>query len=72
MLNVVDYLKTMSLATHASFELKDVIYDNFHIEIIPCIPTTFNGVVLLKLPPLASPNCYFGQKQGMAMCGTSL
>jgi hypothetical protein len=65
MLNVVDYLHTMSLVAHASSKLRDVFYDIFCFEIVSCIPTTFNGDVLFKLPPLIGPNCHFGQKQGM-------
>jgi hypothetical protein len=58
-LNVVDCLKTISLTTHASFELKDLNYDGFRIEIVPCIPTTFNSDVLFELPPFVSPNGHF-------------
>jgi hypothetical protein len=58
-LNVVDCLKTMSFITHANFELRDLNYDNFHIEIVPYILTTFNGDVLFELPPFVSPNGHF-------------
>ncbi len=52
MLSVVDYFGTMSLAVHASSKLKALTsYDNFCIEIIPCILTTFDGDVMFKLPP---------------------
>jgi hypothetical protein len=61
MLSVVDCLKKMSLVAHASFELKDLNYDGFCIEIVPCIPTTFNGDVLFELPLLVSPNGHFSQ-----------
>jgi hypothetical protein len=40
-LSVVDYFTTMSLTMHASSKLRDSNYDSFHIEIVPCIPTTF-------------------------------
>jgi len=49
--NVVDHLKTISIATHASSNLRDLNYDNFHIEIVPCIPTMFDGDVIFELPP---------------------
>jgi hypothetical protein len=50
-LSVVECLKAMSFTTHVNFELKYLNYDNFHIEIVPCIPNTFNGDVLFE-PPL--------------------
>jgi hypothetical protein len=49
-LNVVDYLKAMSLTAHANSKLRDLNYDSFCIEIVPCIPTTFNGDVLFERP----------------------
>jgi hypothetical protein len=55
----------MSLVTHANFELRDLNYDSFNIEIVPCILTTFNGNVLLELPLLVSPDGHSGQMQGM-------
>ncbi len=61
MLSVVDCLKTMSLAAHASFELRNLNYDSFCIEIVPCILTTFNGDVLFELPLLVNPNGHSGQ-----------
>jgi hypothetical protein len=47
-LSVIDYLWAMSFATHASFELRDLNYDNFCIENVHCILTKFNGDVLLN------------------------
>ncbi len=49
MLSVVDCLRAMSFVTHVSFELKDLNYDSFCIQIVPCIPTTFNGDILFEL-----------------------
>jgi hypothetical protein len=34
-LSVVDYLRAMSLATHASSELRDLNYDSLCIKIVP-------------------------------------
>jgi hypothetical protein len=64
-LSVVDYLKAMSLVAHANSELRDLNYDSFNIEIVPCIFTTFNGDVLFELPPLVSHDGHYGQMQGM-------
>jgi hypothetical protein len=44
----------MSLATHGSSELKDLNNDNFRIEIVPCIPTTFDVDVMFESPPYQS------------------
>jgi hypothetical protein len=55
----------MSFATHVSFELKDLNYDNFHIENVPYILTTFNGDVLFELHHVVSFNGHCGQMQGM-------
>ncbi len=65
MLNVVDYLGAMSLVVHANSELRDLNYDSFNIEIVPCILTTFNGDVLFELPSLVSPYGHSSQMQGM-------
>ncbi len=65
MLSVVDYFRTMSFATHANSELRDLNYDNFCIDIVLCIPTTLNGDVLFKLPPFVCPDDHFGKMQGM-------
>jgi hypothetical protein len=62
---VVDYFKLMSFASHATFELKEVNYNTFHIKNVPCIPSTFDGDVLFELPPINNPNGHFGQMQGM-------
>ncbi len=51
-LSVVNYLRAMSFATHANFELRDLNYDNFRIEIVHNILTGFNGDVLLNSPLL--------------------
>lgn len=59
MMNVVDYQKTNFLTMHASFELTDLNYDGFRIEIVPCIPTTFNSDMLFELPPFVTPNGHF-------------
>jgi hypothetical protein len=59
-MNVVDYLKAMSLIVHANFELRDLNYDSFHIKIVPCILTMFDGDVLLELSLFVSPNNHFG------------
>ncbi len=64
MLNVVDCLKAMSLIMHGISKLRDLNYDSFCIEIVPCIPTTFNGDVLFVFPPLVSFNNYSNQMQG--------
>jgi len=55
MLSVVDCFRAMSFVTHVSFKLRYLNNDNFRIEIIPYIPTTFNGDVLFELPPLLVP-----------------
>ncbi len=47
-LNVIDCLRKMSLATHANSKLGDLNYDHFHIEIVPFILTTFSGDVLFE------------------------
>ncbi len=65
MLNFVDCLRAMSLATHARSKLRDLNYDNLCINIVPCILTTFNGDVLFEFPPIVSLESHFGQIQGM-------
>jgi hypothetical protein len=65
MLNVVDYFRAMSLVTDANFELRDLNYDSFSIEIVPCILTTFNGDVLFEWPPLINIDGHSGHMQGM-------
>ncbi len=65
MLSVVECLKAMSLIAHASSKLRDLNYNSFCIEIVPCIPTTFNGDVLFELPPLVSLDGHSNQMQGM-------
>jgi hypothetical protein len=64
-LSVDDYFIAMSFNMHVSSKLKDLNYDSFCIEIVPCIPPTFNGDVLFELPPPVSPNSHYGQMQGM-------
>ncbi len=54
MMNVIDYLQAMSFVVHASFELKDLNYDNFCIENVHYILTRFNGDVLFELPYIVS------------------
>ncbi len=76
-LNVVDCFKAMSLAANASFKLKDLNYNNFHIGIVLCIPTTFDVDVLFELPPLLIMTvnlvkCKEWTRNMMAMCGTRL
>jgi hypothetical protein len=51
-LSVINYLRAMPFATHASFKLRDLNYDNFRIEIVHNILTGFNGDVLLNSPLL--------------------
>jgi hypothetical protein len=41
MLSVVDWLWAMSFITHVSSKLRDLNYDNFRIENVHCISTTF-------------------------------
>ncbi len=65
MLSVVECLRAMSFAMHASSKLRDLNYDSLCIEIVLCILTTFNGDVLFKLPPFNSPNSHSSQMQGM-------
>ncbi len=55
----------MSFAAHASFKLRDLNYDNFHIENVRWIPTTFNGDVLFEFPHIVSPNGHSRQMQKM-------
>jgi len=67
----------MSFVTHVSFKLRYLNNDNFRIEIIPYIPTTFNGDVLFELPPLLVPmvtqvKCKELIRNMMAMHGTRL
>jgi hypothetical protein len=76
-LNVVNCLRAMSLATHVNFELKDLNYDNFHIGIVLCIPTTFDVDFLFELPPLSIMTvnlikCKEWIRNIMAMCHTRL
>jgi hypothetical protein len=76
-LSVVDYFRAMSSVAHVSFELRYLNYDNFHIVIIPCILTTFNGDVLFELLPLLIPmvilvKCKELTRNMMAMHGTRL
>jgi hypothetical protein len=55
----------MSFAAHFSSKLKDLNYDNFHIENVRYILTTFNGDVLFELHPVVHLNGHDGQMQGM-------
>jgi hypothetical protein len=76
-LSAVDCFRALSFATHASFKLKDLNYDNFHIENNRCISTTFNGDVLFEFPPIVSLDITLGKckiwtRSMMAMCGARL
>jgi len=74
----VDYHRAMSLTTHVNSELKDLNFDSSHIEIVPCILTTFNDDVLFEPPPplLVSTVTLVKHKECtrymMAICGTRL
>jgi hypothetical protein len=65
MLNVVDCFQVMSFTTHANSKLRDLNYDNFHLNNVCCISTTFNGDVLFELPPIVNLDSHFRQMQGM-------
>jgi hypothetical protein len=56
MLNIVDCFRAMLFATQVSSKLKDLNYDNFHIENARYILTIFNGDILFELPPIVSPD----------------
>ncbi len=60
MLNVVDCFRAMSFVAHASSKLRDLNYDNFRIENVRCIPTTFNDV-LFELWALLVPTITLGR-----------
>jgi hypothetical protein len=49
--NVLDYFRAMSFVVHASSKLRDLNYDNFWVENVHCIPTTFNDDFLFEPPP---------------------
>ncbi len=55
----------MSFAVYASFELRDLNYNNFCIENVHCILSRFSGDVLFEIPHVVSPDGHFGQMQGM-------
>jgi hypothetical protein len=63
--NLVNCLQAMSFAMRASFELKDLNYDNLHIENVRYILTTFNGHVLFELHFVVRFDGHCGQMQGM-------
>ncbi len=60
-LSAVDCFRALSFATHVSFKLRDLNYNNFHIENVRCISTTFNGDVLFEFPPIINPDSHFKQ-----------
>jgi hypothetical protein len=60
-LSVIDYFQAMSFVVHASSKLIDLNYDNFQIENVRCIPTTFNDDVLFEPPPLSIPAVILGR-----------
>ncbi len=47
--SVMDFLKVMSFAPHATLELKELNYNTFWIENAPNIPSTFGGDVFFEL-----------------------
>jgi hypothetical protein len=65
LLSVVNYFRAMLLATHASSELRDLNYDNFCIENVYYIRTTFNGDVLFELLFVGNLDSHSGQMQRM-------
>jgi hypothetical protein len=58
--NVVDCLKAMSFAPHATLKLKKLNYDTFKIENVPSIPCTFDGDVPFELPQIDNLHNHFG------------
>ncbi len=50
-----DHMCWILLIMHANSKLRYLNYDSFHIEIIPCILTTFNNVFYLNSPLLLVP-----------------
>jgi hypothetical protein len=50
--SVVDCLKAMSFAPHATLKLRKLNYDTFKIENVLSIPSTFDGDVFFELPPI--------------------
>ncbi len=59
------YTQVILLATHVSFELKELNYDKFCIENFHCIPTSSNGDVLFELPLVVNFDGQSGQMQRM-------
>ncbi len=49
-LSVMECLKAMSFALHATLELKELNYDTLWIENTPSIPSSFDGDVFFELP----------------------
>jgi len=64
-LSVVDCLKLMSFAPHATFKLIEINYNTFHIKNVPCILVTFDVDVLFELPPINNPNGHYSQMKRM-------
>jgi hypothetical protein len=50
--NVMECLKVMSFALHATLELRELNYDTLWIENALNIPSTFDGDVFLNSPLL--------------------
>jgi hypothetical protein len=59
-LSVVECLKVMSFALHATLELRYLNYDTLWIENVPNIPSTFDGDVFFELPLVDNPNGHLG------------
>jgi hypothetical protein len=55
----------MSLTSHTSFELKSLDYDAITIKFVNCLPTKFNGDILIELPLVNHPFGHLEQLQGM-------
>jgi hypothetical protein len=54
--SVMEGLKAMSFALHATLELKVLNYDTLWIENTLNIPSTFDGGLIFELPLVHNPN----------------
>ncbi len=55
----------MSFAPHATFELRKVNYNTFHIKNVPYILVTFDVDVLFELPPINNLDGHYSQMKRM-------
>jgi hypothetical protein len=57
--SVMECLKAMPFAPHATLELTKLNHDAFWIENVFSIPSTFDGDVFFELPLVDNPNGHF-------------